>query len=198
MTAISILRGGSFFPRRAQTGFSDSGLISAVSVPLLLGLCSGAVVGLYSEAVPAALASLPLLSAAAIPETFWQALLKASQFIIAAGFLSASLFGVALIPLLGMLRGFVFGCVVAAVFSASAYAGLLHSLLLLGLPALLGFPSFILAACDSFRLSRGLWPSKRGARAGHLLGHALIVLLLTLAETFYTWLILPTVLEKFF
>ena len=198
MTAISILRHGSFFPRRTQSVFSGAGLNAAVSIPLLFGLCAGTVVGLYSEAVPAALASLPLLSAAAIPESFWQALLKASQFVLAAAFLSTSLLGVVFIPILALLRGFVFGCVVAAVFSASAYAGLLHSLVTLGLPALLGFPCFILAACDCFHLSRGLWPSKRGAQGGHILRHVPFVLALCLAEAFYTWLFLPVILENFF
>ncbi len=202
MTAKFRFDRGRFFTDTAALFSSERHRSALTALPLLFGVAAGSVIGLYSRTIPAVLFSVPLLSYAEAPDGFFQVLVRSLPFAAAAFAFSTGYLGVFFIPILSLFRGFVFGCAVAALFSADGYSGLLQGLILIGIPSLFCIPAFLLIATDSFRLSRMLLPFGRTIRYSvspkSLVYHAAAVVLLFSVEALYFCCCLPLIFEKIY
>ena len=124
-----------------------------IAIPFFCGILLGCVFGLFSESIPAYLASIPLFAESPVFGGFSSALWLTCRYLLCALLLSASLLGVLFLPCLAFLRGFLLSCAVAAAFAARRYLGLADAALCVGIPALLEVPVFLTMAGDGIRFS---------------------------------------------
>lgn len=124
-----------------------------VSVPLLVGLMFGSIIGLFSS-VPADFCTVfSFFPEDGFSVGFSEALWRSSLFVIISLLLASSFLGFVFLPALSAVRGFLLGFGVAVSFQTEGLRGLLLALLTFGFPALLGLSAFLLvssycAACS--------------------------------------------------
>ena len=179
---------------RGVEGRLSGGLIPVpwISFPMLLGVFSGAVFGLYSV-FPTG--SLP----AGLPEALWHS----CRFVLAALLLATSFLGFVFVPVLSAFRGFLLGCGVAAAFQAESFHGLLLAFFSCGIPALFGLSAFLPAASGAMACSRQLLRCfSRGETRPPEISEdfprqLLAIAVLCLAEAVYTAFLLPAILGRF-
>lgn len=82
-------------------------------------------------------------------------------FPVAAILCAVSLAGIVMLPLLVMLRGAVLGCG-AAILVSTDKSGFLIALFVVGLPALLNFPPFLMLCAEGAAFSNGVRQRCRG------------------------------------
>ncbi len=119
-------------------------------------------------------------------------------FLVLLLFLSTSFLGFVLIPVLFILRAFIFSALFSSVYAFSSSPAFLSSVLSEGIPALICLPCFFIIADDCFRLSRKLLRYRvgHGFSGGrtHLFQHFLYALLFLLTDYFYCIYIMPLLL----
>ncbi len=176
--------------------FSD--LLSAYyAVPFLIGLLFGSFIAMSSAAPFALFSSLDFLSADAADSSFFMHLFHSLRFILIACLLASSILGVFLLPLLVSFRAFIFACSVTALVHPPAASACLAAFLSLGIPMLFELPAFSLAVSDAFFFSKGLlFPMHRVPFSDRQpLRHLLLIVLLCLAASAYSSLLLPSLLR---
>lgn len=165
----------------------------AITVPFLLGIAAGSLIGVFSASPQELLSAVGVLSAIENGASFWKALWYASRFILLAALLSLGLPGIVLVPLLSALRGFSFACSVAVVLLPPTSLSLLLALLSFVLPSLISFPAFLLAETDAFLFSKSLIHRDFAARLREIpvSCHLLLIVLLCAADAVYIRFLLP-------
>ena len=177
---------------------ADDALSPFLAIPFLLGTVCGSVVGSFgmqqtTDAVSTDLASLLSVNSAA-SSVAWHSV----QFLTASLLLATSILGVLLLPALAAVRAYMLSCAVAAMLRIPSDSSVLFALVLLGIPAFLSLPAFLLLTQDALAFSRRL------ARPGHaplrlfsiqsFLQRAGIVLIFCVAEFSYRRFLLPALL----
>ena len=172
-----------------------------IAIPLCAGILIGTLIGMFSTIPDAFSSVLGFLQDKSSDQNLLYAAAHSLRFVLSVLFLAFTLYGVVLIPAISMLRGFLLGCSVAAMFQAGSFRGLLLAALSIGIPAALGIPAFLLASMDSFRISSSLvkpffknqWGSMEQKTA--LASHLMILIFLIAAEVFYSSYLLPALLR---
>ncbi len=164
-----------------------------IVLPFIAGIVLGAFVGIFSDAPQELLSVVGLNSLRDNSISFIKALWFASRFVLLASFFAAGITGVILLPLLSFVRGFSFGCSVAAVIVPASSFTILFTFLSLGLPSLISFPAFLLAETDAFVFSQSLLHYERRAQLRDipLFFHLFLILLLCTADAVYIRFLLP-------
>lgn len=188
--------------RRPQsTAPEGSGRLFRLCLLLFLaGVLAGALAGCYLSPAGAS-ALLPAGAAAgSSPDTLWEAVWEAGRFFLLLLVLSTSLLGVLLTPAAVVLRGYLLGCSVAALYAALAWEGLLRAALVSGIPALCSVPCFLALSEDAIQSARGLFLLRLGRRPEPLCpamrAHLALAAVLTLALGCYSRWLLPLLLGK--
>ncbi len=173
-----------------------------IAIPLCAGILIGACIGTFSTIPDAFSSVLSFLQDKSTDQSLIYAAAHSFRFVLSVLILAFTLYGVVLIPTLSMLRGFLLGCSVAAMFQGGGFRGLMLAALSLGIPAILGIPAFLLAAMDSFCISASLlrlfFKNQRGSmelRAA-LVPRMIKVIALVAAEAVYLSYLLPALLRK--
>ena len=189
---------------RAKAHFPDGAIpFPLVSLPLLIGLFFGAVVGLFS-ALPSEFASFAsVFPADGLSVGFPVALWRSSRWIVISLLFATSFIGFLFVPALSAVYGFLLGSSVALTFQTDGLHGLLLACFSVGLPALLGLSAFLLVSSDaaacSIRLlrcfSRG--ENRPFERPDRFPRHLLAVFLLCFFEAFYSAFLLPVITGLF-
>ncbi len=181
--------------RRAKALFPAGAIpFPLVSLPLLIGLFCGSVVGLFSV-LPSEF--LNFFAAKLLSAGFLEALWFSSRFVLLSLLFATSFIGFLFIPALSALHGFLLGSGVAVSFQADGLHGLLLACFSAGLPSLLGLPAFLLVSSDASACSIQLLRCfSRGEnrpfeRPERFPCHLLAVFLLCLFEAFYFAFLLP-------
>ena len=194
---------GARFPMQDLREGNAGKAFPLIALPLLLGVVVGCCIGTFSS-LPEEFASLTeLLQESSGEIDGFPASLRSFRLVFLSILLAFTLYGVVLIPPLSLLRGFLLGCSVAAVFQAESFRGLALCALTIGLPALLNIPAFLLAATDAFRISsrllRLLFRNRRENALPRflLMSHALLLAAFFAVETMYICFLLPLLLRAF-
>ena len=88
--------------------------------------------------------------------TYLSVLWNISWYHLLAIFLGTSIFGVALLPLLSLLRGYLLSLTVASIIVSVAKNGILLAIIYIGIPSIISLPCFFIISMDSFTLSKKL------------------------------------------
>ena len=172
-----------------------------IAIPLCLGILAGTCIGMFSTIPDAFSSVLGLLQDKTADRNLIYAAAHSFRFVLSVLILSFTLYGVLLIPALSMLRGFLLGCSVAAMFQSGSFRGLLLAALSIGIPAILGIPAFILVSMDSFCISTSLFrlffKNQRGntEQKAAFAAHMMILTALIAAEVMYSSFLLPALLR---
>ena len=190
--------------RREIALFSDGAIpFPLVSLPLLIGLLFGSVVGLFSV-LPSEFSSFfSVFPDGALSVGFPDALWHSSRLILISLLLATSFIGFLFIPALSAFHGFLLGSSVAGSFQTDGLHGLLVAAFTVGLPALLGLTAFLLASSDAAACSiRLLRCFSRGENRPFVSPerfprHLSAVFLLCFFEAFYSAFLLPAITGLF-
>ena len=141
-----------------------------------LGGCfAGSVFGVSS--LPAALLSDYPGNDRLQSQPFWMSFLEFSRFHIFAFLLGSTYYGVILVPLLSLLRGYAFSRTAAGLLAGGTGGGVLSTLAALGLPAVFSLSCFFLLTQDALFSSRhllGLVRARPAPRPERKLLHAIL------------------------
>ena len=175
--------------------------LSVFLFPMLAGLLSGSILGSFTTTNLILQQVLSYFRPGTDDLSFLYSLWHSFRFLICIAILSTSMLGVFLIPLLTLFRGFLLSCSVAAAFQVQAFRGLALGAFSFGVPALFGFPAFLIASVDGWTISRDLagYAMKRAphsfGRKDYLPAHLFLIVFLTILEALYTFLLLPLLLK---
>lgn len=140
-----------------QTGF--------VMFSFAAGAIIGAFVGAFSitEAIPALVAGHFAYAGTArsLAEILW----NCGKFHLFSLLCASSLLGVAAIPAIAAVRGYLIACTAAAIYACYPDNGLLINFIVLGLPALISLPCLFIIASDSLTESGRLCAMALGSPA---------------------------------
>lgn len=200
--SIKVLAGSwrkSFFP---ALGSSAHSLGSAFLFVLFLGILAGGIVGAFSSVSNISGGIFLYLEEHLLPSGFADCLFSAGRFFLLAAFFSTSYLGVVLLPSLIFVRGCILSYSVSVLFSAFSFEGLLSALFVLGVPALINVPCFLIVCCGCFESSKCLFMQRFHALLPiKNLGGVWFLLLALFAIAFdciYSLCFLPGLLERFF
>lgn len=129
---------------------------SLLLLALLAGIAVGSAVGMFSLEGGQARELQDYVASRFPHSSFFSALLESSGGFLLLIFAATSWLGVAAVPILVFLRGYLLSCSVSAMYALYSFRGMAFALLLCGIPALLAVPCFYCAACDAFSSSRSL------------------------------------------
>ncbi len=189
------------FPKTRLISGNLGKAFPAIAIPLCAGILIGACIGTFSTIPDAFSSVLSFLQDKSTDQSLIYAAAHSFRFVLSVLILAFTLYGVVLIPTLSMLRGFLLGCSVAAMFQGGGFRGLLLAALSIGIPAVLGIPAFLLASMDSFFISSSLmklfFKTQRGfmAQKTALASHMMILIFLAAAEVVYSSYLLPALLR---
>ena len=134
----------------------------------------------------------------AIPDGFLQALWSAGQYFLILLALSTSYAGVVAVPWVVLLRGYLLSCSVAALYMAGGLSGWFRLFFVLGVPALLCTPCFLLAASDAVSASLELFSLRFGGASGPFRGfrarRGILFFLIVACSAGYSAYLLPWLL----
>ncbi len=189
------------FPVKGRRQLDPDGwqILPVISLPFLVGVVFGSVLGLFSGLPQELLSSVGLAQISEVSKTFLQSFLHSARFAFAALILSTGILGVFLIPILSALRGFAFSCCVATMIQPAAFLKYFNVFLSLGIPAMMEFSGFLLAATDGFRLSYSFLSHQVIIRDKALcyLRHILIIFVLCFVNAAYIRFLAPIFAERF-
>ena len=164
----------------------------------LVGAVAGTLIGTLSETGDLSELMTQLSTEAGDLKGFLHALWDATWFHLLVLLAGTSLLGVLFVPVLSIARGYLLSCTAAAVLHNYPWKAVL---VLLGIPALLEIPCFLVLAADAIRTSRRLAMAASG-----ILPHTeqnnpilrdtvLCLIILTMSAVIETF-ILPVLLAK--
>lgn len=109
--------------------------------------------------------------------------------------LASSVLGVAAVPVFTAMRGYILSCTAASIISSYPPGGWLIAAVVLGIPALITLPCFMVLASDSLVISGRLLSvasgnTRTGARI-HLLKHCVVCFLFLVVTAFIETLLVP-------
>jgi uncharacterized membrane protein SpoIIM required for sporulation len=181
-----------------KTGERRQGLIVFLALCFLLGAVAGALIGTLSET-----GDLTDLMAQLSTETgdlkgFFHALWDATWFHLLVLLAGTSLLGILFVPVLSIARGYLLSCTAAAVLHSYPWKTVL---VLLGIPAILEIPCFLVLAADAVRTSRRLAAAANGIvphieQDNPILRHTVICLLVLTISAVVETFILPVLLAN--
>ena len=162
---------------------------------LFLGVLFGAVIGTYAaDALPGSRLFADMYAGSELK--FLSALWDCSKFFLLLALCATGYLGIAAVPALVLLRGYLLGCTSAAAYAAESFGGLAAAFFVCGVSALLSVPALILTASDSMESSMNLLRLRFYRRAfprqySGALRRAIIALLLICVDTLYTCFLMP-------
>ena len=119
-------------------------------------------------------------------QDYWRTLLDLVKYPLAAFLVGTSYYGVLFVPLLCLLRGYAFARTSTYLLASADENGILHTMLVLGLPSLFALSCFFIISIDSFKNARRLFCLNAGKHAEPVrtrVQHALLCVLLLICGT---------------
>lgn len=134
----------------------ENNVLYGLFVLFILGSILGAFVGVLSgeEHIQAALSPQVLQNSSTV--SVWKSLWNHGKFHVLILLCASSVLGVAAVPVLTIVRGYLISCSAALFYTSYPQDGFLLVLVVLGIPGLLTIPSFFMLAVDALLSSRRL------------------------------------------